>query len=278
MRWMRIVGPTVLLLAAMFATPANGQVGKDSDLWNWTKDAKHHAAVVKVSLDDEKGVSRAIASGVVVRLRSQNRDLEPGEAHCLTAAHVLEPIEEEISTRSKKSKKRRVIKTTVTVHYRNNKRSRKCKILRIDHEHDIALLLVAKPRDIKAVKLAKKRVKPGDYVEFAGLGGGTSVKRPRHFEALASSPSSESLIYADTNLLPGDSGGAVFNKDKELVGIISGGMIWWNGGVRNNRTGQEIVSTWPARACNVSPINTLAIDDPGRRKSTPITVLPTPGK
>ena len=57
-------------------------------------------------------------------------------------------------------------------------------------------------------------------------------------------------------LLPGDSGGPVFNERQEVVGVISGGWFWWDGGVTNSG-GSIIQATWPARACNVSVIQKL---------------------
>lgn len=261
-------------VAALLPALSQAQVGKDSDLWDWTKSARHHRAIVKVSMVDDAGIVKASATGVIVRLKTRE-GLLPGEAHCLTAAHVIEDIEVELPPdqksdkpsddgksadfgQAKKKSRKGILHTTITVHYRNGQRSRKCKVLSIDEERDLAMLLVALPSDIKPARLARRAVKRGDRLEFAGLGGGTDVRRPRHFRADASNPTNETLIFADATLLPGDSGGPVFNSDHEVVGIISGGWIWWDGGVKN-KTGQKVIATWPARACNYKPIRDMVL-------------------
>ena len=100
-------------------------------------------------------------------------------------------------------------------------------------------------------------VAAGVFYLFTGLGGGSQVDCClRHFTAVAASPTNSQTILADAPLLPGDSGGAIFNSDGELVGVISGGWFWWDGGVQTER-GAPIHVTWPAKGCNVAPILSL---------------------
>ena len=73
---------------------------------------------------------------------------------------------------------------------------------------------------------------------------------------MADPPSSFEKIFADVPLLPGDSGGPVFNADHEVVGIISGGWFWWDSGLKTSN-GSYIRTTWPARASNVGPIQSM---------------------
>ena len=277
-----------VLVAVVYVTlapAAFGQAGKGSDLWDWTKPAKHHDSVVKVQIEgtDERG-ARASATGVVVRFERVSK-LPAGEAYCLTAAHVIEsamprPETKPPSTTKEEPKKPATggagkssgsspaiidlnkpvapLKPTanISVYYRTGEISRKCQVVAVDEKRDVALLRVALPKGKKPARVAANPIKPGDSLEFAGLGGGSSVKKPRHFNAQASAPTTSQLIFADAPLLPGDSGGAVFNKKREVVGIISGGWIWWEGGVRSTN-GQNIPATWPARACNLTPIRQL---------------------
>ena len=63
-------------------------------------------------------------------------------------------------------------------------------------------------------------------------------------------------IFADVPLLPGDSGGPVFNSNREVVGVISGGWFWYDAGVKLPN-GSKIRPTWPARASNIDPIRVL---------------------
>jgi hypothetical protein len=51
----------------------------------------------------------------------------------------------------------------------------------------------------------------------------------------------------------------VFNSKKEVVGVISGGWFWWDGGVKA-ADGNALNATWPARASNLNPIQLLMAD------------------
>ena len=274
-----------VVVCVTIAPAAFGQAGKGSDLWDWTKPAKHHDSVVKVQIEgtDERG-ARASATGVVVRFERISK-LPNGEAYCLTAAHVIESVLPKPETKPQPKAKEDSMKpatdgsdkpsgssptiidlnkpiaplkptANISVYYRTGEVSRKCQVVAVDEQRDVALLRVALPKGKKPARVAANPIKPGDSLEFAGLGGGSSVKKPRHFNAQASAPTTSQLIFADAPLLPGDSGGAVFNKKREVVGIISGGWIWWEGGVRSTN-GQNIPATWPARACNLTPIRQL---------------------
>ncbi len=272
----------VTVLGLCLSPSCVAQVGKDSVHWDWSKPAKHHGAVVKVEVAQPGATSGgATGSGVIVRFERVSA-LPAGQAYCLTAAHVLEsalgksitkngvappnqpgskdepkkPGETRAPAEKKSSTKAVLPAPVISVFYRSGEVSRKSQIVAIDEKRDVALLRVAVPKGTKPVRVASKAIKPGESLEFIGFGGGSDVKKPRHFNAFASAPTTGDLIYADTPLLPGDSGGAVFNEKKEVVGVISGGWIWWQGGIRN-KVGQNIPATWPARACNVAPIRQL---------------------
>ena len=63
-------------------------------------------------------------------------------------------------------------------------------------------------------------------------------------------------LFADAPLLSGDSGGPVFNAQKELTGIISGGWFWLSA-KKQPDSDDSIRVTWPARAGNLGAIQKL---------------------
>ncbi len=226
------------LVLFVFAVNADAQVGKESGLWNWTQEATHHQAIVKVDAGDGSG------TGIVIQVDKSKPIKDGYEGYCLTAWHVVKDIHD----------------NSIKINFRNGKRSKGCRVIETDRERDIALIWAWIPNTIEPAKLATEPIKGGDQLEFAGLGGGSDLKCClRHFSAIASSPSSLEKIFADVALLPGDSGGPVFNEKREVVGIISGGWFWYDGGVRLPN-GSNINATWPARASNVDPIRVLVAD------------------
>lgn len=113
------------------------------------------------------------------------------------------------------------------------------------------------PDTVIPADLAPDPIESGDPLEFAGLGGSSDLQgNLRHFRGTASSPSSTDKIFADVPLLPGDSGGPVFNAKHQVVGVISGGWFWYEAGVELP-SGGTIKPTWPARASNIDPIKVL---------------------
>ncbi len=225
-----------LVIVFLITLTSNAQVGDTSGLWKWTKKLPHHQSIVEVASQGGNG------TGVVINV-DQTKPVKDGfEGYVLTAWHVIQDDIEE---------------SKIKVSFRNGRRSKGCRVVHYDEDKDVALLWVWVPNDIPAAKLASKPIEMGDELEFAGLGGGSDLKCcVRHFSAVASSPSSLEKIFADVPLLPGDSGGPVFNENFEVVGIISGGWFWWDSGIKTE-TGFDIRTTWPARASNVGPIQTL---------------------
>ncbi len=164
------------------------------------------------------------------------------EGYVLTAWHVVQDD---------------IVDGSIKVTYRSERRARGCRVVQHDEAKDVAVLWVWVPGEVNPAKLATKSVERGDKLELAGLGGGTDLASCiRTFEAFASPPSSFEKIFADVPLLPGDSGGPVFNANHEVVGIISGGWFWWDSGLKTS-TGSYIRTTWPARASNVGPIQSM---------------------
>lgn len=224
------------LLAFTVTATLNAQVGDSSGLWKWTKKLPHHKSIVEVSSQGGAG------TGVVIEVDREKPVKDGFEGYVLTAWHV---IQDDIEN------------SKIKVSFRNGRRAKGCQVVQYDEDKDVALLWVWVPGDIPAAKLASNPIEMGDKLEFAGLGGGSDLECCiRHFSAVASSPSSLEKIFADVPLLPGDSGGPVFNEDHEVVGIISGGWFWWDSGIKTE-TGFDIRTTWPARASNIGPIQIL---------------------
>lgn len=214
-------------------------VGKDSNLWHFTHPADHHNSIVQITSGD------GVGTGVVISIDKDKRIKHGHQGYCLTAWHVVQNDDNE---------------GKITVDYRNGQRAKDCQVVAHDEAADLAIVWVWVPDEIQPAKIAKSQIKGGDGLEFAGLGGGSELSCClRHFSGTASLPSSSQKIFADVPLLPGDSGGPVFNERNELVGVISGGWFWWDGGVRSE-DGNRINATWPARAANLSPIRTLMAD------------------
>ena len=190
----------------------------------------------------EVSTSGGSGTGVVIEVKEDKPVRDGFEGYVMTAWHV---VQDDIKD------------GTIKVSYRNGRRSKGCKVVQYDEEKDVALLWVWVPEDIPSAQLASRPIERGNVLEFAGLGGGSDLKCCiRHFSAVASSPSTLEKIFADVPLLPGDSGGPVFNEDHEVVGIISGGWFWWDSGLKTD-AGFQIRTTWPARASNIGPLQTL---------------------
>ena len=201
--------------------------------WEWTPAAEHHNAVVAVE-------SNGNGTGVIVGLLPDK--LPEGRlGHCLTACHLTVDVETGAA-----------FDGNYVIRYRNGRSGRFGSVVSRDAENDIAVLKVWVPDGVEPARVSDS-VKAGDVVEFVGLGGSekdASVQKSlRHFRGVASGPTDAVRIYADLCLLPGDSGGPVFNQNNEIVGIISGGWFWFKA--------NEKTTTWPARAANGKAIRKL---------------------
>lgn len=226
---------------------AETKADKDSMLWRWTQRGGHHDAIVSVHSDNGFG------TGVIVKIDRDKPIGDGFEGWCLTAWHVVSG-----------DNGRRQVK----VKYQDGSRARKCKIIAHDTENDVALLWVWVPDTVSAVTIADAPAKLGEDVEFAGLGGNSKLNCCiRHFIAKTSVSTNPKQLFADAPLLPGDSGGPVFNSDNQLTGIISGGWFWLNADVDSD-TDKSLRITWPARAGNLGAIQKL-LDHNSQLESEP---------
>lgn len=220
-------------------TPARDDM---STLWRWTKSKKHHQSVVKVV------VGESIGTGVLLYV---DRNTSEGEGHlgyCATAQHVIDQAEKQ---------------SDIRVEYQNGTKAVDCQVVMQNAEMDVAMLWVWVPKEMAAAKLGSRKIERGEPVEFVGLGGRFDFSKGlRHFVGKASDPTSSRKIYADQTLLPGDSGGPIFNVRQEVVGIISGGWFWWGDENIKTDSGNEFRATWPARGSNVIPLAALIAELP----------------
>ena len=223
---------TFVISICLFVGNVAAQVGRDTDLWQWSSAAPHHQSIVQVELDGGTG------TGVVVWIDKTRANAGGHEGWCLTAWHVVAG-----------DKDRRLIK----IHYRNGQSAKHCKVLASNEKNDVALVWVWVPDSIRPAPVAANAVQPGDSIEICGLGGGSALECClRHFDTMAAVTTNQQKIFADVTLLPGDSGGPVFNEQNQVVGVVSGGWFWWDGGVTNN--GSPVRATWPARTSNLQSL------------------------
>lgn len=213
------------------------QAQAEDRLWQFTAPAIDTSAIVQVELDG------AIGTGVIICVDKGTPVGEGYAGFCLTAQHVVEADEG-----------RRAVRVT----YGNGKVARRCKVVASDTENDVALLWVWVPEGIRPVPVAKNPVRRNQWVHFSGLGGGKKLNCCRHFKGKTAPPTTDEKIFSPVSLLPGDSGGPVFNDRGEVVGVISGGWLWFTANRPEETSGMQ--ATWPARACNVGAVRKLITD------------------
>lgn len=95
------------------------------------------------------------------------------------------------------------------------------KVVRSDSSNDLALLKVKLPKGLRILSIAKTPPKQGDDVEFLGFAG---FSIPRHFDSKVLHIKGDQYLLGAA-VIQGDSGGAILNKDGDVVGIIQTGMV-----------------------------------------------------
>lgn len=218
----RVVKKPLSQAVCALAFILSGTMNAQDVKWEPTTPGPQLDSVVAISTDGNS----VTGSGVIVAADGEAKD-DGRMGYAMTANHVVDRD------------------SGWFVKFRNGRIARHCVVVARDEPNDIALVRVWVPDSVSAVKVGD--VKPGERVEFAGHGAKGNLLR--HFRSHAANQSGPDRLFADTWLMPGDSGGPVFNDNREVVGVISGGWFWIERAERN--------VTWPARAAGVKPIRAM---------------------
>ncbi len=257
-----------ILFTLLFATFSYAQVGKDTDNWNWVQAKDYHKSMVQITVpvnvdmdrdgdwddrdgDGEPDIYSSLGTGTVVYIDKSKVIVSKSGVkgyigYVITAAHVIGNMPYE--------PQRNILDIQIT--YQDHEKANKSQIVYRNISSDCAIIKCWVPENVPAAKLAEEHAKPGDYLEFVGLGGRSPVDKPRRFSGHSAIVSDEDELFShDVLFVPGDSGGAVFNANGELVGVISGGWFWWDGVI--SPSDGPIQTTWPAKSCGLRPMEKL---------------------
>jgi S1-C subfamily serine protease len=214
-----------LILVVSFLLTQNcfSQVGLKTGHWDWSEPDGHHKSIIKVIAKTENSIT-AQGTGVVI-----------GENKVLTAQHVVDGI---LNTFYIKLDNGKEIAASVGP---------------VDFSADLALIVTKEKIPLPVLKIAKNRPKECEPVEVCGFGAGGEL---RHFHAQLRL-CGDDRSGVDGWTIPGDSGGPIFNKEKEIIGIVSGGIAWSNekGFVHQERV---IKPTWPIRCSSWDAIKSIS--------------------
>jgi S1-C subfamily serine protease len=209
--------------------------GTGTGLWNWSPPAAHHKSVVRIYVAITKGRKTKwyMGSGVIVRRTATHYEI-------LTCYHVVEGAEKYVTAFSDKgvAVEGRVLKSLST------------------EESDTALISVPIPKNsvLQPVKIADDSPKSGDRLECLGYGGSSKLLRTFYSVSGPMTNRQRTIVYQ--SFAPGDSGGPVFNDDKELVGLMSRAAIdWWYPDPPIVYRDREVKLAWPGLLVGLRPIN-----------------------
>ncbi len=179
----------------LVAIPCYAQLGGSTGLYKFKKfeDNPVQKSLVRIHAQHEQGT--ALGSGVVL-----------GCDLILTANHVIEGADS----------------VDIYLPY-CNKTFKNVEVVKVDPDHDLAILRVKLPKTSKPLTVSKTTPKQGDVVQFLGFAGGSV---PRHFECqVLSVDELGQRILLNAPVIQGDSGGTILNKDGEIVGCIQQGIV-----------------------------------------------------
>jgi len=194
-----------------------------AELWHWTADAPHHAAVVQITCGSAGGSGCLIA-----------RD-EAGPGLVLTAAHVVEAG------------------GALTIRWTSGEQAAG-RTLTADRNADLAIIQTnSTPPHAVTVPPGDQPPPAGAVVEINGFGG--PGNHLRHFTGVVRSDSSGQQLKADAWLLNGDSGGPIIYGG-HVIGANSGGYEMVNVGLVD-RNGHNWPAHRPALAGCTYPLRRL---------------------
>ena len=203
-----------LILALLFVlAPLQlyGQLGRTHEFWDskWSQDAGHHKSVVRILCGGE-GSTFWGGSGVLVE----------GDLF-YTAAHVIDGS------------------LTIKVIFQDGK-AFEVSIKECFVSRDVAVLKPNGkiPEEYLRAKVFGGSLKVGDKLEACGMAGDEGL---RHFTG-AVRGYDDSRVVLDGYAIQGDSGGPIFNSAGEVVSIISGGVLWHDGGIISAKGKRQVTT------------------------------------
>lgn len=167
----------------------------------------------------------ALGMGTVVAVDGVAQDNGWRYAIVATASHVVENSK------------------GIKIRYENGKSSSNCSVISRDHMSDLALVRCLVPPGVAPLKIGSVPAEEGDKINYVG-------RYRRKFSGDVSCLVFENEIWVDVVFVPGDSGGSVI-LNGELIGCISGGMMW---------SGTQPKRTYPGRSNNLKPLKKLVED------------------
>jgi hypothetical protein len=192
---------------------------QDLKIWPNPNTEADTSSIVGVETD------RARGTGSIIFVNPDETHGDKQLAHILTAFHVINyaletEVDDEDYVKEQEDEKVKVVFREGTPSY--------CKILAINSEMDIAILSAYVPKDLKPYKIAKRGLRPQEKLTIMGLGGDRDPKNLfeniRCFDDIAAPACNKNWVLSDCVVIPGDSGGPIFNEDMEIVGVV---MCGW---------------------------------------------------
>jgi len=240
-----------------------GQMGKNSDMWDWSPDASHHNKVVQVQImmkmkiqvtvyedsTDENGNTISIAvkkekeievpaqgTGSIVHVFKDKPVGDGFEGLAITAYHVV----------------KEAVEGSMKIQYPDGVRIDGVRIAAYSKVFDCVMLRVWVPKGMEPFKVARMTPIRNSELEAMGYGGvSITSDNLRHWKTKVAVPTDGYVMFSDSPAIPGDSGGPCLNDKGELVGVINGGWFW----ARNMSflNGQSKY-TWPTKYTGMIPI------------------------
>lgn len=234
----------IILLVSLMVGSASAQIGKETDLWEWTPKSDHHASIVAI-LNQEK-----FGTGFVIEVEENTKPDEKVKwviGKCVTAFHVISDENDNAHIG---------VVQNGRISFTNEWTIMSYSILAADPENDVAVIQTHVPSNIQPVKLGDS-VHANEEIEIVGLGGGSKLTESRHFSSKVHRTSDTAVIRANCFFMSGDSGGPVFNKNKEVVGLNRQVWFFWEHHEVKDVTGLKATIGWPGHITSIDPIKKL---------------------
>lgn len=93
--------------------------------------------------------------------------------------------------------------------------------VRGNEERDVALYYISRPPPSKVyASVCERKLEVGEEVTYCGYSSGWLHRFTARITRI-----DKNWVYTTRGVIPGDSGGAIFNKDGELIGIVYGATL-----------------------------------------------------